>query len=107
MTCPDFIPIDTTVVLDTEMTFDIYRDTRVYGDIHFRLWNPDTEQTVSGCKIEVEGYTAISDENGRVSFSIPLERQKTSYTVTASATLLDNTIYAPSGADDVLLVTGE
>ena len=107
ITCPDFIPIDTTVVLDTEMTFDIYRDTRVYGDIHFRLWNPDTEQTVSGCKIEVEGYTAISDENGRVSFSIPLERQKTSYTVTASATLLDNTIYAPSGADDVLLVTGE
>lgn len=104
ITCPDFIPIDTTVALDTEMKFGIYRDARVYGDIRFRLWNPDTEQTVSGCKVAIDGYTAISDADGRVSFSIPLVKQKTSYTVTASSPLLDSTIYAPCGADDVLLV---
>ena len=105
--CPDFLPIDTTIILTKDMVFNISRDARVYGGIRFRLWNSNTEQTVGSCQVEIAGYTALSDENGLVELAIPLEKQKTTYEVKASATLADSIIYTPCGSDDVLIVTEE
>ena len=105
--CPDFLPIDTTIILTKDMVFNISRDARVYGGIRFRLWNSNTEQTVGGCQVEIAGYTALSDENGLVELAIPLEKQKTTYEVKASTTLADSIIYTPCGSDDVLIVTEE
>ena len=105
--CPDFLPIDTTIILTKDMVFNISRDARVYGGIRFRLWNSNTEQTVGGCQVEIAGYTALSDENGLVELAIPLEKQKTTYEVKASTTLADSIIYTPCGSDDVLIVTKE
>lgn len=103
VTCRDFVPIDTTVTLSETLTLDIARDASVYGNIRFKLWNSATEHTVAGCKVEIDGYTAVSDNEGVVTLFIPLDRQKTSYTVNATTPLLDNTIYTPCGKDDILL----
>ena len=103
VTCRDFMPIDTTVTLAETLTIDIYRDANVYGSIQFKLWNQTTEQVVAGCEVEIGGYKAVSDNEGQVSLFIPLDEQKTSYTVSAAIPLLDNTIYTPCGENDVLL----
>ena len=57
----------------------------------------------AGCEVEIGGYKAVSDNEGQVSLFIPLDEQKTSYTVSAAIPLLDNTIYTPCGENDVLL----
>ena len=103
VSCRDFMPIDTTVTLAETLTIDIYRDANVYGSIQFKLWNQTTEQVVAGCEVEIGGYKAVSDNEGQVSLFIPLDEQKTSYTVSAAIPLLDDTIYTPCGENDVLL----
>lgn len=65
--CHDFIKVDTTVVLQEDMRVDIRRDASVYGNVSFRLWNPNTETVVAGCNVGLEGMTATSDDEGRVS----------------------------------------
>lgn len=103
VSCRDFMPIDTIVTLAETLTIDIYRDANVYGSIQFKLWNQTTEQVVAGCEVEIGGYKSVSDNEGQVSLFIPLDEQKTSYTVSAAIPLLDNTIYTPCGENDVLL----
>ena len=103
-TCQDFLDIDTTLVLTKNVTLNIRRNPSVYGDIHFRLWNPNTEKVVANAKIEIDGVPVTSDGNGQVSLFIPIESQRKSYPVTASFPLADDTIYMPCGEDDVILV---
>ena len=102
-TCKDFLPIDTVMVLSREMTLDIRRDSRVYGQVHFRLWNPDKEQAVSNCRVTVNGRETRSDENGYIDLFLPLEEQRTAYPVTSDIPLLEDSVYMPSGEDDVIL----
>lgn len=102
-TCKDFLPIDTVMVLSGEMTLDIRRDSRVYGQVHFRLWNPDKEQAVSNCRVTVNGRETRSDENGYIDLFLPLEEQRTAYPVTSDIPLLEDSVYMPSGEDDVIL----
>ena len=101
--CKDFVNVDTTVVLTGDVTLDIRRDASVYGNVKFGLWNPDKEQMVAGCEVQLEGHHAVSDEDGVVSFVIPLPEQKTSYAVSAEIPLMDSIVYMPCGDDAVLL----
>ncbi len=101
--CKDFVNVDTTVVLTGDVTLDIRRDASVYGNVKFGLWNPDKEQMVAGCEVQLEGHHAVSDEDGVVSFVIPLPEQKTSYAVSAEIPLMDSIVYLPCGDDAVLL----
>lgn len=103
VTCPDYLPCDTTLVLTKDAVLNIRRDPHVYGDVHFRLWNPETETTVPHVEIAMAGQTAISDEEGRVALFIPLEAQREAYSLSASVPLANDTIYLPCGPDDVIL----
>ena len=76
VTCQDYIDVDTIVQLTQGVTLNIYRNPEVYGDVHFRLWNPDTERTIPNRKVKVAGLETMSDKNGRVSVFIPLEQQR-------------------------------
>ena len=101
--CQDFQNTDTTLILDKNIVLNINRDQTVYGNVHFRLWNPDSETPVPRSKIEIAGYEAVSDENGNITLFIPLEQQKKAYHIIATQPLVTNSIYMPCGDDDVVL----
>ena len=101
--CQNYIDVDTTLELTKNMVLNIRRNPSVYGDIHFRVWNPNKEKAIANTEIEIAGYKTISDSDGRVSLNIPLEHQRTAYQIHANIPLENDTIYMPCGKDDVLL----
>lgn len=104
VTCQDFLPLDTTLLLSKEVTLNLYRNAKVYGDIRFRLWNPNTEQAVSHQEINIEGQTILSDEEGKVVLSLPIEKQKPVYHIQSKILLETDSIYMPCGEDDIISI---
>ena len=107
VTCQSFHNTDTTLVLNQQTELYLYRDPMMYGNIHFRLWNIATEEPVALAIVEIEGQQAQSDENGLVTLSIPLERQRKAYKIKTDLPLVNDSIFMPSGEDDVILVEQE
>ena len=103
VTCRDFLALDTTLSLASSIVLDLHRDPIVYGDIHFILWNPNQEESVSGASITIAGLTTYSDENGNVSLFIPLENQQKAYQIASSVPLISDTVFMPCGENDVIL----
>lgn len=103
VSCRDCLDVDTTVSLSRNIALNLRRDPSVYGDIRFRLFDPDNEIPLANKTLRIEGYEAVSDDQGIVFLSIPLELQKKAYRVTADFPLLTDSIHMPCGDDDVLL----
>ena len=101
--CCNFVNLDTTLVLTRNVTLAIYRDTSVYGDVHFRVWNLTTETGVPHVRLAFANKEVITDDSGRVAVFVPLEFQQTAYPVTSSVPLETTTINMPCGEDDVLI----
>ena len=101
--CRDFIDVDTTLVLTKDNGINIKRDPKVYGDVHFKLWSLNKEESLTNATLQVDGNEVTSDENGNLSLFIPLELQKTDYPIKAPFTLLTDTVHMPCGNDDVIL----
>lgn len=101
--CQNFLPVDTVVVLTGHTLINIYRDATVYGNIHFRFWNPDKDQTAPNTEVIIDGHTAQSDANGYVTMTIPLAEQKVAYPISSSVSLVDNVITLPCGPDDAIV----
>jgi hypothetical protein len=97
VSCRDFLTTDTTVVLTETVTVNVARDPAVYGDIRFRLYDPQTEQYLSGVEVVIEGHTVWSDETGLVTLTIPLAAQKKTYPIMASIPLHEDSLYMPCG----------
>lgn len=107
MTCQNFLPVDTVILLTEQAYIDIQRDPKVFGNVRFRLWNPDTEKTAVAQILTVDGHQARSDSDGYVTLSILLAEQKTAYPIKASSlSLIDSLIIMPCGSDDVILFNG-
>ncbi len=103
LTCPDYLPVDTTLVLSRSVSLDVARDADVYGHVHFTLWNPATESPIVNTTVKILNHEAKSDINGKVELFIPLEKQRRNYVVDAGFALQNDTVYMPSGDYDVLL----
>ena len=102
--CQNFLPVDTTIMLLENNSINISRDPEVFGRVHFRLWNPDTERTSANTELSIDDHPAQSDDNGYVSLTIPLSEQKTAYTISSSSiNLVDETVATPCGPDDVVI----
>lgn len=101
--CRDFLDVDTTLVLTKDNVINIQRNPKVYGDVHFKLWSLNKEESLANATIQVDGNEITSDENGNLSLFIPLELQKTDYPIKAPFTLLTDTVHMPCGDDDVIL----
>ena len=101
--CKDFLTIDTILTLSTKNQIKIRRDERIYGDVHFRLWNPNTEEGTSNCMVDIDGHTACSDVNGMVNLHIPLHQQKAVYKINTSIPLETDSVFMPCGNDDIIL----
>ena len=93
--CRDFLTTDTVITLTKEMTLNIARDPAVYGDIHFQLYDPMTEQYLSGVEVTIEGQNVQSDETGTIALQIPLSAQRKKYPISASIPLHEDTLYPP------------
>ena len=95
ISCRDFLTTDTIVTLTKDLTLNIARDPAVYGDLQFQLYDPMTEQYLSGVEVTIEGQTVQSDQTGTVRLSIPLSTQKEKYPISASIPLNEDTLYPP------------
>jgi hypothetical protein len=102
--CEDFLPTDTTVVLSRQVSVNLSRDPKKYGDIRFRLWDRETERVVPGVSVEIAGQTAISDAGGWVTLSVPLEKQRKTYPITASVMLHEDSLFMPCGNDYYMFI---
>ena len=102
--CKDFLDTDTTVTLTKSTLLHVKRDPTVYGNIHFKLWNINTEESIDSTMVSIQGQQALSDTNGMVTLTIPLEKQRKAYRINTDLVLLNDTIFMPCGEDDVILV---
>lgn len=102
VSCRDFLSLDTIVLLTPTFTLNLFRDTHVYGDVHFRFWNPNEETTAPNEKVSIAGVEAMSDEDGYVSLFIPLEKQQCGYRVTAAIPLANDTLTMPCGGYEMI-----
>jgi hypothetical protein len=100
--CPDFLPLDTTLLLNRDVTLNIHRDPKVYGQVSFGLWNPETETFITGTKLEVAGQVVTTDKDGHASLFVPLEKQRKTYQVKAPFPLYNDMLTMPCGESDVL-----
>ena len=102
LTCRDFLPVDTVVNLGRKLSLNIYRDPSVYGDVHFDLWDPNTEKIIPNIAMTIGGVETRSDRNGHVSIYIPLENQRTSYHIVTGFPLRIDSIKVPCDTDYVI-----
>ena len=103
--CKDYIEVDTVMPLSKSMNIRMIRDASVFGNVRFRLWNINKEQTVPHCVVYIDDNKVISDNNGVVSVTVPVDRQKYQYKIKSdNIQLLDSIVYMPCGVDDVICV---
>lgn len=100
--CKHFLTTDTVVTLTKNLTLNIARNPADFGDIHFLLYDPITEQYLSGVEVNIDGRTVQSDNNGTVSLTIPLSAQRARYPISASIPLCDDTICPPFSDKDMI-----
>ena len=101
--CENFLNVDTVLVLTPNVLLHVRRDPTVFGNVHFRIWNPDKEIAVANSDVEIAGQRIVSDSEGRVILFVPLENQRTKYDIRSSVPLLNETVSMPCGPDDIVL----
>ena len=102
--CTNFISLDTTLVLNRQLSLPLRRDNSVYGNVKFRIMNTETEQMVPNCKVTIAGIQTKSDKDGIVKLQIPLEKQDVKYKITSEIPLADTYLYMPCGDYDVIRI---
>lgn len=106
VSCKDYIDVDTVIMLSKSLNINMNRDTLIYGNVCFRLWNIEKEQAAPNCVIYIDDNKVISDNNGIVSVTVPINRQKSQYKIKSDEIqLLDSIVYMPCGVDDVICLT--
>lgn len=102
ISCPDYLPVDTTITLMENIDVNIYRNPAVYGNIQFRLWNISKESYVGNTTIRIDDMVAVSDAKGVVKMTVPLGKQKKEYRLISIVPLEDSILYMPYGKDCVI-----
>ncbi len=102
VSCNNYLSLDTTMALAPNMTVGLRRDPGVYGNVRFRLWNPNEETTAPNTMVSLVGIETMSDEEGYVTLFIPLEMQQRYYIVEASLPLANDTLNMPCGGDEII-----
>ena len=102
ISCPDYLPVDTTITLMENIEVNIYRNPAVYGNIQFKLWNTSKESYVCNTTIRIDDIVAVSDADGVVKTIVPLAKQKKEYRLSSTVPLEDSILYMPYGKDCVI-----
>lgn len=104
VSAPDWLPTDTTVVLSKSLTINLVRDPQTYGDIHFRLWNPNTEQTYPGVTVTIAGHETTADAEGMIRYSMPPAEQDTLYNISCSMPSVESQLTMPHTESSIIIV---
>lgn len=104
VSCQDWLTTDTVVLLSESMTIHLARDPHPYGDIHFRLWNSNTEQTYPGTTVTINGHQTTADADGMIRYNMPLAEQDTLYIIKAPMELEDDALVMPHTESTVIEV---
>ena len=102
ISCLDYLPVDTTMKLQSNTEVNIFRDPTVYGNIQFKLWNIRTESYVGNTAIRIGDISAVSDTEGIVKMTVPLAKQRKEYRLSSTVPLEDSVLYMPYGKDCVI-----
>lgn len=102
ISCPDYLPVDTTITLMENIEVNIYRNPAVYGNIQFKLWNMSKESYVANTTIRIDDIITVSDAEGVVKTTVPLAKQKKEYKLSSTVPLEDSILYMPYGKDCVI-----
>lgn len=102
ISCPDYLPVDTTITLMENIEVNICRNPAVYGNIQFKLWNTSKESYVGNTTIRIDEIVAVSDAEGVIRTTIPLAKQKKEYKLSSTIPLEDSILYMPYGKDCVI-----
>ena len=100
---PDYLPLDTIVMLNNILSLPLARDPQIYGSLSaVVLVNGNIAPSK---RIMVENFDITTDAAGRFTLFIPLEQQKKSYFITDPADAsLSTTLHAPCGRNDIILL---
>lgn len=104
MVCGNWLMLDTIMTLAEEQTLDIRRDPRPYGNVIFTLWDTEEGAGKAGVEVTIAGANTVSDADGRVRLTIPLERQDTAYVVHSTIPLHDSLLRMPVTESSVMVV---
>lgn len=103
--CKHWTEIDTTLVLDKQLTIDIRRDEAAFGNVYFRIFKASSEEYLPNIPITIAEINTVSDSQGKINLSIPLHRQRTVYKVDCPIPLEFDSIYMPSGESDIIVIS--
>ena len=99
---PDYLPLDTTVLLGETLSLPLRRDPIVYGALSaIVLLNGEPAPRTA---IQVEAFDVTTDATGRFSLFVPLEQQQKSYRITLPHSSASTTLHAPCGPNDIVLL---
>lgn len=98
----DYHPVDTLIILKNNISVNISRDSTIYGNVSFQLWDEKTGKPVEGKTIEIAGHKACSDTDGMVHIHIPLKEQNVKYGLASDSPMKSNIIYMPCGESTIV-----
>lgn len=104
ISCPNYLDVDTTLILTKIVELEIQRDPVIYGNVHFRLWNRNQERFFTNVRMTIAGHEVVSDDNGCVNIFIPLEEQQEKYYILADMELETDTIFMPCVEEAIIVV---
>ena len=104
VSCQNWLTTDTIVTLTKDMSINISRDPRPYGDIQFRIWNANEEKTYPNVNVSINGHEATADADGMIRYTMPLTEQDTLYLIKASMQLENDTLYMPTTESTTIIV---
>lgn len=100
--CQDFLPLDTLITLTQNVTMRISRDPAVYGDIQKTLWLWKSEKTAPATKVRIDQWETISDADGIVRLTVPLEAQKEYYIIEVPERNITDTVFMPCASGQII-----
>lgn len=81
ITCDNYLPVDTQLILAESITIPIRRNDSVFGNISLRLLDNERIPLINR-EVTVHGRTSTTDSDGWLRCFIPLEEQREEYDIT-------------------------
>lgn len=100
VSAPDWLAMDTTVLLSEEITLPLQRNPQTYG--HLTSYVFKNGKAWTNRQLRVGNYTVTTNADGYFELDIPLAEQAVEYEVTDIQTGAATLLYAPCGPNDAI-----
>lgn len=101
---PLFEEIDSTCLLQTNMSMSILRDTNEYGDINVKLISRSAKSALSHTLVTVNDDTLYTNEEGILNHHVVYAKQENGYRLYIPKYNYSDSIYMPSQENGIILL---